>query len=180
MRLKNEEYEDREEEETDQEQVDNSLELLKYATKVLSRNVRKDITPDFVMAKFNLQKDKEAIIEITNNAYFTKRTLRMLLKSRTWRYNYAQERWERIQIGERAQKEIIEATDRMFDTFLTRMTMTAILNRNVKNNHILRLIAHMDTEEDEMPAQEEEEQTKIQELLERLKGKKKGEAEEWR
>lgn len=174
MKYEKDDYED-----TD-DQVDNQLELFKYATKVLSRGVKKDITPDFIMAKFNNPKDKEAIIEITNNAYFTKRTLNLLTKSKKWKYNHEQKRWERYNLTEKEKTQITDITDRMFDTFLTRMIMTALLNRNVKKNHILRLIAGLDTEEDENKTNEteEKEETRLQRTINKIMGKKQAEEEE--
>lgn len=156
------------------DEIDNKLELLKYMTKVISRGIKKDITPDFVMAKFNKEKDKEGIIEMTNNAYFCKRTLDMMTKKNVWEYNYKNKSWILRKQTENERNEIIKITDKMFDTFMTRMSMTAILNRNVDKNHILRLMAGLDTNDLEQIQQQTQKQetSRIEALWNKVKGKK--------
>lgn len=179
MKTSKDNYDDKDyDEETDE--IDNKLELLKYATKVLSRGVKKDITPDFIMAKFNNLKDKEAIIEMTNNAYFCKRTLQMMKKRKEWTYNNTTKTWTQKEMTEDKKEEINQITEKMFDTFMTRMSMTALLNRNVKNNHILRLISGFDTEEDmerRNTPTEAEEKTKIRAIWDKITGKRNEEEE---
>ena len=49
------------------------LDILKHVSEIKLR-LKNDITNDFVLAKLE-DKDKEAIIEMTGNAYFSKRLL---------------------------------------------------------------------------------------------------------
>lgn len=129
------------------DKIETRLELLKYATKVLSRNIKNDITPDFVMAKFNHEKDKEGIIEMTNNAYFCKRMLLEMKKATKWHYNQEQQKWILRTLYDEEKDKIEATTNKMFDTFMVRNSTTAVLNRNVKDNYLLRLISGLDTEE---------------------------------
>lgn len=179
MKLNNEKTNDIDYDE-EQDDIDNKLELLKYMTKVISRGVKKDITPDFVMAKFNKERDKEGIIEMTNNAYFSKRSLDMMTKKPIWEYNNKDKIWTlREQTNEEKQK-IINITNKMFDTFMTRMIMTAILNRNVDKNHILRLMAGLDTDDlgnQAISQNEAKEINRIENLWNKIKGSKKEEEE---
>lgn len=179
MKLDNEKTKiEEDQEETDE--VDNKLELLKYMTKILSRGIKRDVTPDFVMAKLH-PKDKEALIEMTNNAYFSKRNIQTLKQRGKWTYNNTTKTWIQNEMNEEDKKKIDEITDKMFDTFMTRNIMTAILNRNVKDNHILRLLSGFDTEEDKdlrsTPTQEEE-TNRIKKVWQSLGFGKKQEEEE--
>lgn len=154
--------------------VDNKLELLKYSTKVLSRGVKSDITSDFVMAKFNSERDKEGVIEMTNNAYFCKRTLNMMKKKTVWSYDSFSKTWTLKKLSKDQVDEIGFLTNKMFDTFMTRLSMSAILNRNVKKNYILRLISGFDTEEDNegKSALEVKETSRIEKVLDKFRSKK--------
>lgn len=173
-------YKDEEDDQDTKDDVDNKLELLKYATKVQSRGLKKDISPDFVMAKFNQQKDKEGVVEITNDAYFCKRTINMLTRSKIWKWIKEEKTWKQYPLTDTQKAEINYITEKMFDTFMTRTGMTAVLNRNVKDNHILRLIAGLDTEEKEegqTTETEEETETRLQKVIDKFKGKKEIEQE---
>ena len=63
--------------EKDKDTIDNTLELIKYATDVQSR-IKDDVNSDFVLAKIDEEEDKLAIIEMTNNAYLSKRIIKSI------------------------------------------------------------------------------------------------------
>ena len=153
MATKEKEYEFREIQ--NDEQVDNKLELLKYFTQVQSRNVKEEITSDFVLARLS-EKDKEGIIEMTNNAYFAKRLLQEMRKATIWEWitetietrnkdgtitKKKNGKWVLRTLTKEEQQTIQDTTIKMFNTYMIRNTTTAVLNRNVKDNYLIKLIS---------------------------------------
>ena len=59
--------------------TDTKLDLIKYTSQVQS-DINTNITSDFVLAKLN-EKDKTAIIEMTDNAYHAKKILLQIAKN---------------------------------------------------------------------------------------------------
>ena len=114
-----------------EETVDTKLELMKYLANVQSR-IKDEITTDFVYARLG-DKDKSAIIEMTVNAYYGRKLLGVISKSyRRWVWNDTVKIWESRFLEDNEQKLIDLHGQNLFDTFMRRMFMIAILNRNVK------------------------------------------------
>lgn len=120
------------------------LDIFKHVAEVHSR-IRKDIGSDFVMAKLG-EKDKEAIIELTSDAYFCKRIVEKL-KEQYKEYNWGTEKYEGL--DEETQKKMQDIADQIFDSFMTRIYMTVNLSRNVAKNYLLNLLAKPDPEEEQ-------------------------------
>lgn len=131
-----------------EETVDNKLQLLKYSAEVQSR-IREDISSDFILAKLGSQ-DKEGIIETTSNAYFFKRLVKIVeLKGKKWTWDETTKTWERSPLDEKQKAILDEIAKNTFDSYMTRVFMTVILNRNVEKNHIMKLLGQYDDIEDE-------------------------------
>jgi hypothetical protein len=130
------------------ESIDNKLELLRYISNVNSR-IKDDISSDFILAKLK-DKDKEGIIEMTSNAYFVKKVMVMLAeKHKEYKYDTKTKKWTMSHLDTKTKEAMKKIADATFDAYMTRIYMTAILNRNVPRNYLVRLIAGYDDEEEE-------------------------------
>lgn len=128
--------------------IDNKLELIKSLSQVKS-SIKDVITEDFVLAKLG-DKDKEAIIEMVANANYGKQLVNtIILISKEWKWNKKEKKWELESINIESKNHLEKMGKRLFDTFMSRIYMTVILNRNTKNNHLVRLIAGQTEEETE-------------------------------
>lgn len=147
-------------------EIDTKIELLKYISEVNS-NIKNEIGSDFILAKLEDQ-DKEAIIEMTSNAYFCKKIgeiIRYQAESRgKWVYNKEIKQYQKKQYSTQYIKTIQTLANNTFDAFLTRIYMTVILNRNKPNNTILELITGSQTETKE----EEIQPTTIMQKIKKL------------
>lgn len=143
--------------------VDNDLEFLQELTKVKSQ-IKDSITEDYVLCKLT-EKDKEAITEMTTNAHYCKALIKIVStksqKHYTW--NTKQKCWELTERPDHEQKMQTYATA-LFNAFMTRCDMTAILNRNIIDNHLIQTLVNKATE----PKEQEEEQTKTLEKVKKL------------
>lgn len=128
--------------------IDNRLELLKYTSEVQSR-IQKDITSDFILARLG-EKDKEAIVELTSDAYFTKRVINEIIKrSHEWNWNKKEKKWYKTPMKEEDAKKIIEIANKTFDAYMIKITMTALLNRNVNQNYLINILAQQQEQQEE-------------------------------
>lgn len=157
-----------------EDHVDNKLELVKYATEVQCR-IREDINSDFVIAKFPTEKDKEALTEMTNNAYLSKRLITNLTKGKIHKWNKQRGKWEEKELTDDEKTEINNIANEIFDIHMIRHQMKAILERNKKDNPILQGIMGLPQEPEE---ETDEEMRTIKEIMkEKLKKKDKKEEE---
>lgn len=145
MKKKKEEQEI--EEKQEEETINDKLDLLKFAVDIKLR-LKNDITSDFTLARLG-EKDKEGIIEMTTNAYYSKKLMTYIEKKhRKWKWNKQQEEWEQEKLDETEKAYIRKIGEKIFDNFMTRIYMTAILNRNVKDNHLIRILAGYQEQEE--------------------------------
>lgn len=140
---KNKELEEIKPEET----IDNKLEFLKFMSQVQS-SIKDCITEDFIFAKLG-DKQKEAIIEMVCNAYYGKKLLSIVAHKSKKRWVWKKDRWEHIERDSSHFTIMNEYSKNVFDAFMTRIYMMVILNRNVKENPLLRLLAGMPEDESE-------------------------------
>lgn len=144
-------------------ETDSKLEFLKHMTEVQSK-IKDAVSSDFILAKLGEQ-DKEGITEMTVNAYYGKTLMELLKKKcqKVWKWQ-KEGYWKK----EDEQPEKLEVLDKqaqiLFNTFMTRVYMTTILNRNVKDNYLIKLTTGTKEEE-----KEEEEQTETKETIRKLK-----------
>lgn len=136
---------------TQQERIQEAtdkLELIKYTSQVQAR-IKTDITSDVVLAKLE-QKDKESIIEMTANAYFAKKVITQIAQNAK-KHQWQNQQWttKTLTPQDKEYQEIIKIAEKVFDTYMIRITMTTLLNRNVEKNHLLNILAQQHTEEQE-------------------------------
>lgn len=118
------------------EKFDDKLDLYKYMADIHSR-IKNDISSDFVLAKLE-DKDKEAIVEMTVNAYFSKKIIDYVAKAGyKWKWDINKRVWVKTDMDEKTKTSIETIGKALFDSFMNRLYMIAVLNRNKKNNYIL-------------------------------------------
>lgn len=142
---------------TNDDGVDTQLELLKFATKVQSR-IKTDITEDFTLCKLNDQ-DKQGIIEMTVNAHAARRKMTQILKN-SKQYTWKENDWTEG-LNEETRKKMEEDGKKAFDMYMTKIYMTAILNRNVPKNHLVNFLKNEREETEPEPTTEKKIQNKI-------------------
>ena len=112
--------------------------------------------------------------EMTSNAYFVKRIMRIIeIKAKKW--DYINGTWTRRGVNKEEREKIRTIARSTFDMFMTRIYMCVILNRNVEKNHLLRILAGLDTPEEE---ENEKELLEGSKLKEKVKEKLKNREEE--
>ena len=108
---------------------------------------------------------------MTSNAYFFRRLCKLAeLNARKWTWDENTQEWKKRRLTIEEAKIIIAAAQTTFDTYMVRIYMTVILNRNVNANYLISKLSQYADEEDE--AKEEAEQ---KDIWERLKDMAKGE-----
>jgi len=130
--------------------VDNKIELLRFVSQVQSR-IRRDISEDFVLAKLD-DKNKEAIIEMTSNAYLAKKLI-LTLGAKATTIKWKDNEWIMSDITKENKEYIKEIANAIFDSYMNRVYMTVILNRNVEQNPLINILAGFSNEgssEDEL------------------------------
>lgn len=159
---------------TEESSIDNSLELIKFATEVQSK-IKEDVTSDFVLAKFANEKDEEAIKEMINNARMSKRMITELTQKTYWTWNKKTKTWEKKSLDKETEQKIQKIADVVFEIHMIRLEMKAILNRNKENNPILSGL--MKTENNKNELNEEQEETIARKIESKLTKKDKKEEE---
>lgn len=85
---------------------------------------------------------------MVSDAYFTKRILEMLkTRHRQYKWDKETKRWIKQKPTEQYIKKMDKIQQMMFDSYMTRIYMTVILNRNVKQNWLLRLLSGQSDED---------------------------------
>lgn len=129
--------------------VGDNISLLKYLSDVKLK-INKIVTEDYVLTKLN-PKDKVFVIEMINNCAFVT-SLMEVLKQKT---------------KTKQEADTIQAyKEELYNAYMTRIDMIAVVNRNVPNNHILQMLSGSAQED-----QEEEETEKAKSLLQTIKEK---------
>lgn len=152
-----------------EQSIDNKLEMLKFTATVQSR-IRKDISEDFVLAKLGAQ-DKEGVIEMTTNAYFMKKIMHQIRTRGNWRWEWdkTKQTWHKKQKQPKELEYMRSIENKTFDSYMTRIYMTVILNRNVKENWLINILSESKTAETGTVLNDEDAETreKIKELMKR-------------
>lgn len=152
--------------------IDNKLELLKYAAEVQSR-LKNQITSDFVLCKLGEQ-DKIGVTEMTVNAYLAARQVNNIKRNAyKWEYNKEKQKWEKHEITEyKEEKETLDAyEEKVFDTFMTRVEMCAILNRNEDKNNMIEVLSGLRQEEIKTEEENKQEDGMVKKLISKMKKK---------
>lgn len=124
-------------------EADNKLALLKHLTEVQS-NIQDKISTDFVLAKLDEQ-NKEGVIEMTTNAYFSTRVIDIITtnskKNGRYNWNRKNKNWERTNHPITIYDEIKKIQQQTFNSYMVRIYMTIILARNHEKNHLINVLA---------------------------------------
>lgn len=122
------------------------LDILRHVSEIKLR-LKKDITNDFVLAKLG-EKDKEAIVEMTGNAYFSKRLLDVLAE-KSYKWAWVNGEYKKVKISVEEKKRIEKLGKAMFDSYMIKIYMTVVLNRNVDKNYLINVLSGYTEKEDE-------------------------------
>lgn len=152
---------------TDNNTIDNNLELVKYATEVQTR-IKEDINSDYVLAVIE-EKDKEAIKEMVNNAYLSKRMIKGITYKKVYKWIKEEKRWIETNIEEETAERIREIADEVFDIHMIRHHMKVTLERNKVPNPILTGL--MGTQPNKEITEEQEETIK-ERIIKKMKREK--------
>lgn len=123
-------------------------------------SIRDKITSDFVLASLKEQ-DKIGCIEMTCNAYIAKKLLSF----------YAVKNYELKKISEAEMGKIKLIADTVFNSYMNKIYMTVLLNRNVDRNYIIKVLSNF-------KEGNEEEEIEIEDIRTEKKKKKKENKEE--
>lgn len=119
-------------------------------TKVSSK-INRDIKPDFILAKLEPE-HKEGIISLTSTGNYAKNVIYQLSKnSHKWEWN-KKEGYTTRKLNETEQQYIKMLGDELFETYMLKSTMIAILNRNKEKNWLIQSLLHIKEEEAEEQA----------------------------
>lgn len=158
--------------ESSEKTIDTDLELKKYLIEVQAR-LKDNITSDYILAKLE-DKDKQAIIELTDSAYYAQRLIQYAItKIKKVKFNEEKKEWETdINLTKEEKTRIKKLADRTYDAYMIKLNMVTILNRNKEDNYIIeKVTGAIATKEADI----EEEKT---ELIERIKNKIAGDKKE--
>ena len=146
--------------EEEKKKLADTLDLSKYMVDVHGA-INKVIKADYTLARLS-DKDKEAVIEMTANAYMTKKLYDILkLRAKIPYYNPKTKRYEERELNNEEKKKVDEVGKRVFDTIMTRVHMTVIMNRNVDKNYLIKIIAKIQEEVEQLENQEEPKESGI-------------------
>ena len=144
--------------------MNDKLDLLRYTSEVQSR-INRDITSDFILCKLG-DKDKEGVVEMVGNAYYLKKIISNIHeKAFTYVWNEKEDLWEKTRPTDKVLKRILQYGNQSFDAFMIRIYMITILNRNVSQNHLIRLLTGHQEEEGEENREEGKMVNKLKELM---------------
>lgn len=136
-------------------QATNHVELIKYGAKIHSR-IKTEISSDAVLCKLNEQ-DKIGSTEMTVNAYLASRLVNPIKKAKTWIWE--EEQWKLRPYEQNYPKrhaKILDLQKQIFNTFMTKIIMTFVLNRNVERNHLMLVLAGIHEGQEEIQQQPQE------------------------
>ena len=124
------------------------LDVLKHLSEVKVR-IRNDITSDFILACLN-EKEKEFIIEMTGNAYYAKRLVTYIgLKSKKREWDDKKGVWIVRRLDKEERRVVEEIGNTIFDSYMMRIYMMVLMNRNIEKNYLVKVLAGVTEKEDE-------------------------------
>ena len=139
-----------------EEHFNDKLDILKHISDI-KLQLKDDIKSDFVLAKLT-EKDKEFIIEMTGNAYFAKRLIMVMHQRATeYRWDKGSERFILEKLNDKDKDYIKDIADSIFNSYMNKIYMTVILNRNVDKNYLINILSgYGDSDEGEEIAEPDE------------------------
>lgn len=131
--------------------VDNKLELLKRASTVHDKIIGRDISSDFLFAKFD-ELTEQAIIELSEQGFYVRRIFRRIaINSTRTIWDQQTMTWYRDRLSNETIQTIESQSQEIFGVFIGAPKVKALLKRNKAKNPMLRLQAgYEDVEEGEI------------------------------
>lgn len=130
---------------------DDNLDVKKFALEVHS-DLKKHITPDFTMAQLS-DKDKTFITEMVQNAHFNKSILDQIVERMEIKIDQTKDK-NIIEKLRKEKKKIKEISNQLFNEYILKSQMIAILGRNDKNNWLLKQALKGEEEQEQQEEQE--------------------------
>jgi hypothetical protein len=130
--------EDKISEEMKVEQFSDRMDVLRHVSEIKLK-LKNDITNDFVLARLS-EKDKEYIVEMTGNAYFSKKLLD-LIEEKGEEWIYKDGKYTKEKLSQLKKDKIKAISTRVFDSYMTRIYMVVVLNRNVDKNYLINVLS---------------------------------------
>lgn len=118
-------------------------------------DIQKDMTSDFILAKFPEEK-RVVVAELVRDAYFIQKEIEKLTKS--WDYKIGKNghylknedgTYKKIELSETKKNYIILVAKITFNSYMIKLIVTAIMNRNLDKNVMLELMTQKDQLEQE-------------------------------
>ena len=129
------------------EHIANKHELIKFTTQVQSE-INDKITSDMVLCRLGAQ-DKIGVTEMTVNAYLATRQIHQMRFKKVWNWDDKDKKWKLEPLSFKKQRYIEEVEQKVFKTYMTKVMMTSILNRNVDGNYLIDVLSERRKEEGE-------------------------------
>ena len=85
---------------------------------------------------------------MTVNAYYSKKVMDMLIE-RSYRWKWNGEKFIKVMINDMEKAKLKKIRDRIFDSYMNRIYMTVILNRNIDKNYLVNVLTGYDDEKNE-------------------------------
>lgn len=155
--------------------IDTELELKKKFIDIHTHSISDEVSSDYTLARLDL-KDKEAIIEMIQNAYLFKRVL-LLLRDKSKRYVWSEEEngWEITSLTEIQKEKINHISRKIFAAITIRPHITTILNRNIELNYLIKTLMYEEDTKKEEDIKEEKTESLLQKVKKKISKKKEEE-----
>ena len=151
------------------EAIANRHELIKFTTQVQAE-ISDKITSDMILCKLGDQ-DKIGVTEMTVNAYLASRQIIAIKTKKEYIFNEEKQIWELKELPRTIIKYMEDIEEKIFKTYMTKVMMTAILNRNVDGNYLINVLSERREEEIEQERIEQPTDGTVRKLLKSFKNK---------
>lgn len=169
-------------EDEDRQKFDNQFEVFAELPRV--RSLRQFVNEDYTLAKLN-KEEREYITDNLTNALFTKMLLDRLWQ-RGFRYKWNDEgfpiknedgSYKKFPLEQEEKNYLKGIAEQVFQTFLAKSHMIAILRRNDADNFLVKLLGKVPEEEKQIEIEKQDKST-MDKIKDFFSGKKKGEGNE--
>ena len=144
----------------EEDRIDTNFEFLKQLSEVIQKE-QSGMNSDFVMARL-VEQDKEGVINRVTNAFLAKELINSYKKMDNWKWDKLKRKWENKKLGGDERSYIEAKAKEVFHIFMVKAYAKVIMNRNVKDNYLIRLLLGKleSQKEEEVQTSEEKEDMK--------------------
>lgn len=121
-------------------------EIKQLAVEIGDTLVKQDITRDFTLCYWNEQLKDGAQSLHSTAEYVMKAIRRVEYFAHEWKWNEKTKTWTHEPLTTDERERIKHIAKRTYDTYMNRIKLLAILNRNTDNNPLLKWILEVDKE----------------------------------